>query len=199
MNFNKNKNDEMAVYHRMIEGDKNAFQFFFEVYHLDIYYFINMYVNNESISEELVQDIFIDFWEKRRKIKIQTSVKSYLLQMAKNRSLNFLRHEKVKLNTHLNIANTTVMTYEMPSSTLDSEELRDLIEKAVQKLPSKCRQIFRLAREEEYSYKQIADQLGISSKTVENQMGIALRKLRDYLRPYYNDIFLYISFFIYFF
>src|SRR5690554_6316767 len=199
MNFNKNKNDEMAVYHRMIEGDKNAFQFFFEIYHLDIYYFINMYVNNESISEELVQDIFIDFWEKRRKIKIQTSVKSYLLQMAKNRSLNFLRHEKVKLNTHLNIANTTVMTYEMPSSTLDSEELRDLIEKAVQKLPSKCRQIFRLAREEEYSYKQIADQLGISSKTVENQMGIALRKLRDYLRPYYNDIFLYISFFIYFF
>jgi RNA polymerase sigma-70 factor, ECF subfamily len=65
-----------------------------------------------------------------------------------------------------------------------------ILEKSVNNLPEKCREIFRLAREKNLSYKEIAGELGVSVKTVENQMGIALKKLRDQLRPFYNDIFI---------
>ena len=72
---------------------------------------------------------------------------------------------------------------------METNELHDLIEKAILKLPEKSRQVYQLAWEENLSYNEIAEQLGLSPKTVENHVGIALRKLRESLRPYYKQIF----------
>jgi RNA polymerase sigma-70 factor, ECF subfamily len=190
MATDKRNNEEQFIFSRMVEGDKNAFRFFFEKYYTDLCNLVNIYIHDEAMAEEIVQDIYIYFWEKKGKIQIESSVKAYLLKASKNKSLNFLRNEKNRLSIHERIREASETTYEMPANAMDAAQLRELIENAVKNLPEKCGEIYRLAKEKELTYKEIAEQHDISVKTVENQMGIALKKLRDHLRPYYNDIFL---------
>lgn len=182
--------EELFIFNRMAEGDKTAFRFFFEKYYADLCNLINFYVRDAVISEEIAEDIFIGFWEKREDIKISTSVKAYLFKACKNKSLNYLRNEKRKLNIHEKLAKVAETSFEaLPENVMDARQLRKLIDKSVSSLPPKCREIFILAKEKDLSYKEIAAQLGISVKTVENQMGKALKLLRDLLRPYYNELF----------
>jgi RNA polymerase sigma-70 factor, ECF subfamily len=196
MATDKRNNEEQFIFSRMVEGDKNAFRFFFEKYYTDLCNLVNIYIHDEAMAEEIVQDIYIYFWEKKGKIQIESSVKAYLLKASKNKSLNFLRNEKNRLSIHERIREASETTYEMPANAMDAAQLRELIENAVKNLPEKCGEIYRLAKEKELTYKEIAEQHDISVKTVENQMGIALKKLRDHLRPYYNDIFLLFLFYM---
>ncbi len=182
--------EELFIFKRMVEGDKAAFHFFFEKYYADLCNLINFYVRDPVISEEIAQDIFIGFWEKREDIKINASVKAYLFKACKNKSLNYLRNEKRKLNIHEKLAKVAETNYdELPGSNMDANYLREIINKSVNSLPEKCREIFILAKEENLTYKEIANRLGLSVKTVENQMGKALKLLRELLRPYYNELF----------
>jgi RNA polymerase sigma-70 factor, ECF subfamily len=190
MATDKRNDEEQFIFRRMVEGDKDAFRFFFEKYYTDLCNLVNIYIHDEAMAEEIVQDIYIYFWEKKEKIQIESSVKAYLLRASKNKSLNYLRNEKTRQNIHEKICETSEAGYEMPANALDAGQLREIIENAIKSLPEKCGEIYRLAKEKELSYKEIAEKQGISVKTVENQMGIALKKLRDQLRPYYNDIFL---------
>jgi RNA polymerase sigma-70 factor (ECF subfamily) len=196
MTTDKRNNEEHFIFSRMVEGDKNAFRFFFEKYYTDLCNLVNIYIRDEAMVEEIVQDIYIYFWEKKGKIQIESSVKAYLLRASKNKSLNFLRDEKTRLNIHEKIREASETVYEMPANALDAAQLRNLIENAVKSLPEKCGEIYRLAKEKNLSYKEIAEQLDISVETVENQMCIALKKLRNQLRPYYNDIFLLFLFYM---
>jgi len=185
---NKKNNEEQLIFCRMVEGDREAFRFFFEKYYTDLCNLINVYIHNEVMAEEIAQFIFIYLWEKKENIKIESSLKGYLLKASKNKSLNYLRNEKTKLNVHGKLLHDKETTYEMPANAMDTRQLREIIYKSVNNLPNRRREIFRLAKEKELSYKEIATELGISVKTVENQMGLALKKLRVHLRPYYNDI-----------
>jgi RNA polymerase sigma-70 factor (ECF subfamily) len=185
----KINDEEQFIFRRMVEGDKDAFRFFFDKYYTDLCNLVNIYIHDEMMSEEIVQDIYVYLWEKKGNIHIESSVKAYLLKASKNKSLNYLRNENNKLNIHKKLGEVIKTTYEMPSNVLDAMQLREIIENAVKSLPKKCKEVYRLAKEKELSYKEIAEEMGISVKTVENQMGIALKKLREQLRPYYNDIF----------
>jgi len=142
------------------------------------------------MTEEIVQDIFIYLWEKKENIKIESSLKSYLLRASKNRSLNYIRNEKTKLDIYNRFNEFNKETIEMPDSVMDTNQLRHVINAAIDSLPDRCREIYILGKEKSMSYKEISEELGISVKTVEVQMGKALKKLRDQLRPYYNDIFI---------
>ncbi|MDD2381303.1 MAG: RNA polymerase sigma-70 factor [Mariniphaga sp.] len=194
MTKNKRNEEEQFIFRRMVEGDKEAFRFFFEKYYTELCNLVNLYIHNEIIAEEIVQDIYIYLWEKKGNIHIESSIRAYLLKASKNKSLNYLRNEKIKLNIQDKIHEVANSTYEMPSNLLDERQLREIIENAVKNLSERCREIYRLSKENDLSYKEIAEKMGISVKTVENHMGIALRKLRNQLRPYYNDIFLLILF-----
>ena len=195
MKTNSRIDEERFIFKRMVDGDRQAFRFFFEKYYTELCNLVNLYIRNEIIAEEIVQDIYIYLWEKKDLIKIESSVRAYLLKASKNKSLNYIRNEKTRLNIQEKLIDASENSYEMSSSSLDEEHLREIIENAIKSLPEKCRNIYRLANENELSYKEIAAQLEISVKTVENQMGIALKKLRNHLRPYYNDIFLFFIFF----
>lgn len=182
--------EELFIFNRMVEGDKEAFRFFFEKYYPDLCNLINLYLHDPAMAEEIAQDIFIYLWEKKEAIKIASSVKSYLLRASKNRSLNYLRNEKSKLDIHQQLAGFSRNGADMPDSVMDSNQLREIIENAINALPERCREVYILGKEKSLSYKEISRELGISVKTVEVQMGTALKKLRDQLRPYYNDIFI---------
>ncbi|SHF66187.1 RNA polymerase sigma-70 factor, ECF subfamily [Mariniphaga anaerophila] len=192
----KTNDEEQFIFRRMAEGDKIAFRFFFEKYYTDLCNLVNIYLQDPVVSEEIVQDTYVYFWEKKESISIEKSVKSYLLKASKNKSLNYLRNEKNHQGIHEKLAVGAESSYEIQENTVDVKQLRDIIGSAVEKLPPECRKVFKLAKNEQLSYVEIAEQLNISAKTVENQMGTAFRKLREYLKPYYNEIFMFFLIYI---
>jgi RNA polymerase sigma-70 factor (ECF subfamily) len=134
-----------------------------------------------DLSRSLVQQLFVDLWVKREKIEVTSSVKSYLYRSVKNRCIDYLRKEK---NTS-EISEAVEKLNQMPFRDLVEEaELNDRISKSINQLPEKCREIFLLCRFDGLKYAEIAQKLNISVKTVEMQMGIALKKLRESLSDY---------------
>ena len=175
----------------MIEGDVDSFKYFFDRYYNDLCNFVHVYLHDQALSEEIVQDIFVYFWENKEKLQINTSVKSFLFSASKFKSLNLLRDTKTKKRIVEKIGKTEpLITSEEEDSYLDTNEFKKILDAAVDQLAPKCREIFFLSKVEDLSNKEIAEKLGISVKTVENQMTIALKKLREYLLPFRGKIFL---------
>jgi len=179
------------IVNRMIEGDKKAFKYFFDKYYTELCNFVNIYLHNNDLSEEVVQDIFVYFWENKSKINIHSSVKSYLFSASKYRSLNLLRDQKKNYALQVSLIEEKSAAFEMSTDFFtDPDEFKNLLNDAVQQLPEKCKQIFLLSKQQELSNKEIAEKLNLSVKTVENQITIALKKLRTYLAPHREKIFL---------
>lgn len=191
-------NEELFIFSRMVKGDKNAFRFFFDKYYNYLCNFVNVYIRDPDMSEEIVQGIYVYFWENREKIKIEISIESYLLRAAKYKSLNYIRNNKIRGIIHEKLYEFTETSYEMPVNVISTGQLREIIEKSVNSLPERCREIYILGKEKNLTYKEIASELDISVKTVENQMGKALKRLREMLKPYYKEIFIIILAFLVF-
>lgn len=183
--------EELFIVKKMIDGDIDSFKYFFDIYYDNLCNFVHVYLHDQVLAEEIVQDIFVYFWENREKLKINTSVKSYLFSASKFKSLNLLRDAKTQKKIVEKIRRIEpIQTHEHESSYIDTDEFRKILDSAIDQLAPKCREIFLLSKQKELSNKEIAEQLGISVKTVENQMTIALKKLREYLIPYREKIFL---------
>lgn len=183
--------DELYIVKKMIEGDVDSFKYFFDRYYDDLCNFVHVYLHDQAWSEEIVQDIFVYFWENKEKLQINTSVKSFLFSASKFKSLNLLRDTKTKKRIVEKIGKTEpLITSEEEDSYFDTNEFKKILDAAVDQLAPKCREIFLLSKFEDLSNKEIAEKLGISVKTVENQMTIALKKLREYLLPFRGKIFL---------
>ena len=138
-------------------------------------------LNNKVISEDIVQDVFFKLWENRKKINIQTSLKAYLNRMVFNESISYLRKNKelIDFSHDTDIEDIHAV---IPDEKIEQKDLRNIIDNAISKLPPACKTIFLLSRIDELSYKQIAETLDISVKTVENQMGKALKILRHSIK-----------------
>ena len=148
-------------------------------------------VNNKEISEDIVQDVFFKLWDKRNKIVITKSLGTYLNRMVFNESISFLRKNKSFLEFSDEIEQTATNTES--DNKIEHDELKSIINSAINELPARCKTIFLLSRIDELTYKQIAEQLEISVKTVENQMGKALKILRKTLRYDYLLFLIYFS------
>ncbi len=136
---------------------------------------------DQDEAEELVQEAFVKLWGQRANLGVQHSVKAYLYRMVHNQALNRLRSAKVqeKYVQH----QTRQMAQEFESAP-ELPELQQRLQKVLTALPAQCRQVFELSRFEELKYREIAEQLGISIKTVETHMGKALRIMRQELAEY---------------
>lgn len=153
------------------------------------------YVKDMETARGIVQDCFIYIWERRENMDEKKNLKSYITTMVYNRSLNYLRDNKKFDRNILEFEGLMDEKLEMADSRIMTKELKSEIHRAISSLPEKCREVFLLSRQENMKYQQIADHLGISVKTVENQMGKALKILRERLGPYLP--FLLLSFFYY--
>jgi len=140
-------------------------------------------VKDESTGEEMVQNVFMKLWEKKDQIDIKQSIAAYLYKAVYYECLNYIKHSKVKAAYQVH-ATRTGGEEENPADNATLKELQRQIDKALNDLPEQCRTIFQMSRYEELKYRMIADQLGISVKTVEGQMGKALRILRQKLADY---------------
>jgi RNA polymerase sigma-70 factor (ECF subfamily) len=165
-------------------GDITAFEMLFKTYYQPLCNYAYSFVQDRDEAEEIVQATFLSVWEKKDNLAIHTGVKPYLYAMVRNASLNVLKHEKIKQQhaaVELAVAERSV---ESVSRTIMASELETRIYKALDKLPEQCRLVFKLSRFEELKYAEIAEQLSISIKTVENQMGKALKIMREQLKDY---------------
>ena len=164
--------------------DKEHFNQLFTDYYVNLYRFAYTYVKDSDISEEIVQEIFLLLWEKRNSLIISTSIRSFLYTSIKNKALNYIRDEKTRIGHENEFAREQSAKFTQILNFCEREELTQIIDQTIHELPKQCRIIFEMSKNENLTYKEIAQHLNISPKTVENQMGIALKKLRNKLSPY---------------
>jgi RNA polymerase sigma-70 factor (ECF subfamily) len=172
---------DQDVLNRLVKGDKSALQILFNNYYTDLVRFGIKYVKNHEISEELVQEVFINIWERHQSLVITSSLKSYLFTSVKYRAFNYLRLQmpKKKLMENIELLDTFANTEDYQVS----PELKKEVSKAIDSLPTKCRAILIMSKMDGMSHREIAKELGVSEKTVENQITIAFKKLRVALEP----------------
>ena len=163
--------------------DQQLFEQLFNEYFVQLTNFARSYVKDEDAAKELAQDAFINLWQKKEEIDKNKSIKSYLFTTVRNRSLNYIRDNKKYKSEYLDIELEKSNDY-FDSDILTSKELQERITASINSLPEKCRRVFKMSRFEDLKYKEIAEELNISIKTVENQMGKALKVLRKDLKEY---------------
>lgn len=166
------------------EGDTAAFEMIFRQYYQPLCNYACTYLRQGEEAEEVVQSAFLSMWEKRSQLAIHSGVKSYLYAMVRNACLNKLKHEKIKQKYAVEEIRGGERSSELVTRTIIGEELQLKIVQALEKLPEQCRLIFKMSRFEELKYAEIAQELNISVKTVENQMGKALKIMREQLKEY---------------
>ncbi len=168
----------------LAEGNETAFEMLFRTYYQPLCQYAYSFLNDKDEAEEVVQSTFITVWEKRNDIRIETSMKSYLYRSVRNGCLNFIKHVKVRKQFVAAETAAGEPTYDGVSQKVISTELEGRILEAMKVLPEQCRLVFQLSRFEELKYHEIASQLNISVKTVENHMGKALKIMRQELKDY---------------
>lgn len=169
------------IFDKIKIGDVEAFSSLFDESYTALCFFSNKYLADMDASRSLVQQVFIDLWSSRQKINIKTSLKTYLYSSVKNRSIDYLRKKERHIALIENYENVNTTPFQ---DLVEEAELNERINSSIHKLPDKCREIFTLCRFEGLKYAEIAEKLNISVKTVEMQMGIALKKMRDSLSDY---------------
>lgn len=172
---------DKELLYRVKTNDKKAFDKLFLFYYKDLCRFALTFVKSADDSEDVVQRLFVSLWENRKKLEIPENVKAYLFKSVYFESMKFLRHKKTSEKYLSNY-----LTYFSPVDDNDTDfsVFLPYLHKAIEKLPEKCRQIFILNKMEGLTQKEIAEYLEISAKTVENQVGNAISKLRKELKPY---------------
>lgn len=175
------------LFNQISKNNQHAFDELFKKYYAPLCRFAFLYTKNEDDAEEVVQQFFIKLWDSRKKIKITSSVKSYLYSPARNASINFIQKEKIRNNYE--------EKYEANKEHINQEKIPEefckIYNTAVEKLPERTKQVFILSKNEGLTYAEIAEYLQISAKTVENNMGIAFKKLREFLIPYKHLVYAY--------
>lgn len=137
------------------------------------------YVRSEKESENIVQDCFLAIWEKRESLIFDEHLKSYLYTTVKNKSLNYLTKKKIFVDETQGHGLEVTGNMPSPVQKLTQKETEKIVFHAIDSLPPKCKRIFLLSRQEEMSYKEIAELLEINIKTVENQIANALKIIRE--------------------
>ncbi|MEO8403554.1 MAG: RNA polymerase sigma-70 factor [Chitinophagaceae bacterium] len=162
----------------LAKKDEATFEQVFKTNFKSLHAYAFTILKDEAEAEEIVQQVFFKLWERSDTLSITGSVTAYLYRAVHNESLNFIKHLKVRSNHRLHVVHSMKNEADHASKKLSSKELETKLHSALNELPEQCRTIFQMSRFEEMKYREIADQLNISVKTVENQMGKALKLLR---------------------
>ena len=166
------------------KGNEQAIDILFRRHYSFVCQSVYRILKDGNTAEDIAQEVFFGLWKKRENLNITTSVKGYLKRAAINKSLNFIRDQKIKFDDKEEQLPNLTSTQSTTQQHLEAEDLQKKIDEAIDSLPEKCRLVFTLSRFEEMSYQEIADHLGISIKTVENQISKALKVLRSILGPF---------------
>ncbi|RYY93877.1 MAG: RNA polymerase sigma-70 factor [Chitinophagaceae bacterium] len=172
--------------HRLIAllGQKDAatFEEVFKAHYRPLHAYACQLLKDSDLAEEAVQNVFFRLWDRSGSLNISGPVAAYLYRAVHNEALNQLKHQSVRTRHGLQVSHLAAGAASEPASArVQQKELAARLQEALIELPEQCRTIFQMSRFEELRYREIAERLGLSVKTVENQMGKALRILRSRL------------------
>ncbi len=176
---------EMILLQRIRRGDLKAFESLFRNYYAKLCGYAFRYIKDMDQAEEIVQDLFLKIWENRKKLAITSSIRSYLYRSVHNNCLLYLEHKAVEKKYENHIRYTTGQESGLDASErVNTDELEEIIDKTLNALPEKTRMIFNLSRFEGLKYREIAERMAVSIKTVEANMARALKLFRENLKDY---------------
>jgi len=171
--------------------NKDAFEKLFMEYFKPLVSFAFKFVKDVDDAKSIVHDVFMKLWEKREEIDLERSVKSYLFTSVNNRSLNFIRDNKKFTNDEF-IADIQHDEHWEPADEMSAVEIQKKVEATLENVSPKVKQVFIMSRNEGLKYKEIAEKLEISVKTVETHMSVALKALRENLKEYLTVLLLFL-------
>lgn len=174
--------DDRELLARLKAGETSAFDAIFRANYALLVRVAEGMLRERATAEEIAQDVMLELWRRRETLDVE-SVRGYLLQATRNRSLNELRHRAIERRTEPLLTDGVARLPSTDAAVRESE-LEVAIHAAIAELPDRCREVFELSRIDGLKYAEIASRLGISVKTVEVQMGKALRILRERLKAW---------------
>lgn len=174
--------DTAELFDKIQNGDAKAFQILFDSWYDELCRFAILFVSDPQTAEDIVQNLFVKLWENRDRLTIKSSPKSYLYTSVRNNCLNQLRGKKKKIQIEYGHSLELATDYEEDESEI-TKQLYKIAMMHIEELPERCRVIFTMSRNTEMTNREIAEHMNITEKTVENQITIALRKLREQLTP----------------
>ena len=175
-------NDEVQLIENIKNGNQAAWDHIVGTYYQPLFGYVMSMVREKETAEELVQDVFVNFWAKRDRINITSSLKAYLYRAARNHTLNFIKRRNFELNYQRSLANQMTIQHNDTEQAFHFSELEKKLYASIDALPEKRREIFRMSRFEDLTYKEIATALDIPVRQVHYQIGLALKELRTKLQ-----------------
>jgi RNA polymerase sigma-70 factor (family 1) len=174
-----NSQDENELLRRLAEGDQMALTTIYQQFWQPLFISAYNIIKDKNACEDIIQEIFLQLWLKREGLQIKQSLKGYLFAATRYQVFRYIKKTPARQDLFDQLEERSAAS--SPDHTLLQKELAQQINKLVCDLPEKCQQIYRLSREEYLSHKEIAERLNVSTKTVENQLTIALRRMRHSL------------------
>ncbi len=165
-------------------GDEAVFELVFRKYYPALCGYALKYLNDQDQAEEIVQELFFNLWKKRDRILITGSLEAYLFRAVRNASFNSLKHFVIRDQYKMENERNRIEDEGNPGDPMVALELQVRIDQCIDELPPERRKVFMMSRYDGFKYREIAEKLGISVKTVEVQMGKALKDLRKALADY---------------
>jgi len=173
---------EAIIWEQIQQKDILAFESFYKKHYKEFLLLAYRYLKSYAPAEEIVNDVFVKIWEDAEKITIESSFKSYICRAVINRSINALNRQKKEIQNQRELASLPEAHQEQRE--IEANELKVQLYKAIDALPEQCRRVFLMSRSDGMKQQEIADQLGISIKTVKNHITHALKQLGK-ARGYY--------------
>jgi RNA polymerase sigma-70 factor, ECF subfamily len=172
---------DIEIIRRIRQGDKAEFESLFRSSYVSLVHYAKSIIKDHDTAEEIVQDLFFRLWQNREKINIESSLNGYLFRAVHNKCLHHIDHLRI-VGRHVqeSVSGQTTSS-EDPVDIIRYKELQEKINLILERLPGRCSQIFCMNRFEGLKYNEIAEKLSVSVKTVEANMGKALKKFRKAL------------------
>jgi len=169
------------IIRRIRQGDIGQFESLFRSSYVSLVRYAKTLIKDHDTAEEIVQDLFFRLWQDKEKLNIESSLNGYLFRSVHNKCLHFIEHKKVVERYAEEMSLIQPDKQENPSDILQYRELQAKVSKILERLPERCGQVFYLSRFEGLKYSEIAEKLSVSVKTVESNMGRALKEFRKAL------------------
>lgn len=184
-------NSEHKIIYLLSQGENTAYKYIYDNYYNLLCTIANEYLHDDFLAENIVDDLILNMWEKRKELTITTSLRSYLIRSVRNRCINYLNQVRAKKEIAFSgtapsdeMKIRSFHTLDYPSAILLMNELEDMINRAIENLPKETRVVFKMSRFEDKDYDQIAHETGISVNTVKYHIKKALAQLHQELSRY---------------